>query len=64
MSSRSYLSTFVLALTALQTAAALPAAVQVFPEVTPGPGLPSLASLNLTSAELYTKPLPSSNLLP
>lgn len=24
-----------------------------YPEVIPGPGLPSLASLNLTSAELY-----------
>jgi hypothetical protein len=24
------------------------------PEVIPGPGLPSLASLNLTSADLYT----------
>jgi hypothetical protein len=26
-----------------------------FPEVIPGPGLPSLASLNLTSAELYQR---------
>ncbi|KAH8892415.1 hypothetical protein GQ53DRAFT_646571 [Thozetella sp. PMI_491] len=30
---------------------------ELYPEVIPGPGLPSLAELNLTSAELYnTKP--------
>ena len=29
------------------------AAPKTYPEVIPGPGLPSLASLNLTSAELY-----------
>ena len=35
-------------------AAAMPAAAQqTFPVVQPGPGLPSLASLNLTSAQLY-----------
>ena len=35
-------------------AVAVPAtAQQSFPEVKPGPGLPSLASLNLTSAQLY-----------
>ena len=35
-------------------ATAMPAtAQQSFPEVKPGPGLPSLASLNLTSAQLY-----------
>ena len=35
-------------------AAAMPAtAQQTFPVVKPGPGLPSLASLNLTSAQLY-----------
>ncbi|KAH8639999.1 hypothetical protein IG631_02940 [Alternaria alternata] len=28
------------------------------PEVIPGPGLPSLESLNLTSADLYELPLP------
>lgn len=34
--------------------AAVPAAVvPTFPEVIPGPGLPSLASLGLTSAGLY-----------
>ena len=27
--------------------------VPVLPEITPGPGLPSLASLNLTSEKLY-----------
>ena len=31
----------------------VPAAEKVSPEVIPGPGLPSLASLGLTSAELY-----------
>ena len=34
-------------------AAAMPATTQSFPEVKPGPGLPSLASMNLTSAQLY-----------
>ena len=29
----------------------------VFPDITPGPGLPSIASLNLTLADLY-KPIP------
>ena len=34
---------------------ALPAeTAKVYPEVIPGPGLPSLASLGLTSADLYT----------
>ncbi|KAJ6520980.1 hypothetical protein DFH09DRAFT_1193361 [Mycena vulgaris] len=33
----------------------LPIAVEVFPEVIPGPGLPSLASLGLTSADLYKR---------
>lgn len=37
-------------------AAAMPApAQQSYPEVKPGPGLPSLASLNLTSAQLYQR---------
>jgi hypothetical protein len=30
-----------------------------YPEVIPGPGLPSLASLNLTSAQLYEMPFPT-----
>ena len=34
-------------------AAVLATAPQSFPEVKPGPGLPSLASMNLTSAQLY-----------
>ncbi|CAI6339627.1 unnamed protein product [Periconia digitata] len=33
--------------------------VEPFPEVIPGPGLPSLESLNLTSTELYTMELPN-----
>lgn len=36
----------------------LSAAEATTPEVIPGPGLPSLASLNLTSAELYAMPVP------
>ncbi|KAH8811185.1 hypothetical protein F5884DRAFT_876339 [Xylogone sp. PMI_703] len=38
----------------LGVASALPTADKVYPEVIPGPGLPSLASLGLTSEELYT----------
>ena len=34
--------------------AAVAASVKTYPEVIPGPDLPSLASLALTSAELYT----------
>jgi hypothetical protein len=34
---------------------AAPGALEDFPEVIPGPGLPTLASLNLTSAELYRR---------
>ena len=34
-------------------AAMLVVAEQSFPAMKPGPGLPSLASLNLTSAQLY-----------
>lgn len=41
---------------AFGAATALPAVetVKTYPEVIPGPGLPSLASLNLTSVDLYT----------
>ena len=40
----------------LVQSAALPAeATTVYPEVIPGPGLPSLASLGLTSADLYNR---------
>ncbi|KAK7053662.1 hypothetical protein R3P38DRAFT_2851491 [Favolaschia claudopus] len=45
-----------LALCAVGSANALPNTnTKEFPEVIPGPGLPSLASLNLTSAELYQR---------
>ncbi|KAK3299464.1 uncharacterized protein B0H64DRAFT_100563 [Chaetomium fimeti] len=47
----------VLGLASLQGAMAAPAA-EVFPEVIPGPGLPSLADLGLTSAQLYKMPTP------
>ncbi len=44
-------------LAALQVAAvALPG--PSLPEVIPGPGMPSLASLNLTSAQIRAMPLP------
>lgn len=55
----SLMTSIVLAVAFLQATVAMPtnevAAVVVrnYPEVVPGPGLPSLASLNLTSAELY-----------
>lgn len=45
-----YLAMICLGLAAIQQAAA---AGTAYPEVIPGPGLPSLASLNLTSADLY-----------
>ena len=45
----------VVTITSIGTGAA-PAEVERFPEVIPGPGLPSLASLNITSADLY-KPI-------
>jgi hypothetical protein len=37
------------------------AAPKVYPEVIPGPGLPSLAELNITSAELYEMEIPEGN---
>lgn len=56
------LSPFTLIMVALQTASAAPApqdaAVNV-PEVIPGPGLPSLESLGLTSEQLYAMGLPA-----
>lgn len=42
----------LLGLASLQGVMAAPAA-EVYPEVIPGPGLPSLAELGLTSAQLY-----------
>lgn len=42
----------IFGLASLQGVMAAPAA-QVYPEVIPGPGLPSLAELGLTSAQLY-----------
>lgn len=35
---------------------------KVYPEVIPGPGLPSLAELNLTSAQLYEMGPPDAGL--
>ncbi|KAL2168769.1 hypothetical protein VTG60DRAFT_6878 [Thermothelomyces hinnuleus] len=45
----------ILGLASLQGAMAAP---KVYPEVIPGPGLPSLAQLNVTSAQLYEMGLP------
>jgi hypothetical protein len=45
----------LLGLAAFQGAMAAP---KVYPEVIPGPGLPSLAELGLTSAQLYEMPVP------
>lgn len=52
------LSVFALAMGAFQGVAALP--VTDYPEIIPGPGMPSLTSLNLTSADLH-KRIPVSN---
>jgi hypothetical protein len=43
-----------LVLLSLRAVSALPTAETIYPEVIPGPGLPSLAELGLTSAQLYT----------
>ncbi len=43
-------------------AAAVAAPPKVYPEVIPGPGLPSLAELNLTSAQLYEMGPPDAGL--
>jgi hypothetical protein len=48
----------LLKLFSLGAASAIPDTEKVYPEVIPGPGLPSLASLGLTSAQLHTMPLP------
>lgn len=40
---------------------AAPAPAPIVPEVIPGPGLPSLESLGLTSEYLYSLPRPVSN---
>lgn len=53
-------SLVLLALGAFQVTSATPLTQQVS-EVIPGPGLPSLESLGLTSAELYAMPTPASN---
>lgn len=58
MAPQTHIATIMLALASFQATSALPAPETVYPEVIPGPGLPSLASLNLTSAELYQMGLP------
>jgi hypothetical protein len=56
---KSFVPALCIVLGLISNVAALPAAdVETrtdYPTVVPGPGLPSLESLGLTSAELYTK---------
>jgi len=51
-----FFALLVAAFAGLQNVAAVPAAesAKVYPEVVPGPGLPSLEELGLTSEQLYT----------
>ena len=59
---RSVSLVLIVALASVHTTLALPTAESVYPEVIPGPGLPTLAELGLTSAELYQmKPKPGMN---
>ncbi|KAH7130578.1 hypothetical protein B0J11DRAFT_429139 [Dendryphion nanum] len=55
-----FFTSFLLALASFQIGSALPLNDHEveFPEVIPGEGLPSLESLNLTSAQLYQLPKP------
>lgn len=53
MPSTRYLSAIVFAFASLKVAIAIPVAETIYPEVIPGPGLPSLAELGHTSAQLY-----------
>ena len=53
-----FLISSLLSLASLQGTMAAP---KVYPEVIPGPGLPSLAELNLTSAQLYEMKTPEGN---
>ena len=48
----------LLRLFSLGAASAIPTAEKAYPEVIPGEGLPSLAELGLTSAQLYNTELP------
>lgn len=48
----------------LSVASAAPPVSGNYPEVIPGPGLPSLESLGITSAELYQLPHPSCKKFP
>jgi hypothetical protein len=52
MAPTSYIAALVLL--GLRAVSALPTAETVYPDVVPGPGLPSLAELGVTSTELYT----------
>ncbi|KAF2018120.1 hypothetical protein BU24DRAFT_461090 [Aaosphaeria arxii CBS 175.79] len=57
MISLNSLSYFLIAFVGLRATVAAPSVGKHYPDVIPGPGLPSLEDLNLTSAELYTMPL-------
>jgi hypothetical protein len=49
---------FISSLLGLASLQGVMAAPKVYPEVIPGPGLPSLAELNITSAQLYEMGMP------
>jgi hypothetical protein len=49
-------TTLILSLALGAAASALPATERVYPEFIPLPGFPTLAELNLTTAQLYAKP--------
>ncbi|KAL2136126.1 hypothetical protein VTI74DRAFT_5349 [Chaetomium olivicolor] len=49
---------FISSLLGLASLQGVMAAPKVYPEVIPGPGLPSLAELNVTSAQLYEMGMP------
>lgn len=52
-----YPSCIIFALASLKMAMGL--AITTYPEVVPGPGLPSLAALGVTSVELYSMGWPN-----
>lgn len=59
MSSTKFILSILFSAVSFQAGTSSPVAGQAqYPEVIPGPGLPSLASLGLTSKDLYEMPLP------
>lgn len=61
MPSAKFISSLILSLASLQAVSTSPVnevRETTYPDVIPGPGLPSLQSLGLTSAQLYEMPKP------